>query len=206
MITGEFSFIWINGPTNAGKNTLIKKLLEKYPNLLKQVISVKERAPRFWEQEWIDYIRYNRETFDEEIKNGKFIEYAEYPRENNTQYPREKPLYYGTRIKDVFDVRNNRFHVIKEMETLWMQMALKSEIQNNIIALFIDIPEEEIKKRMSERDGMINLNRINTAKLEKEEFMKLQQDRPDFKMINGLSSREVVFEEVLDFFRDMKII
>lgn len=194
----SLKFIGINWASNAGKNILIKNIINQYSQNITQVISVKERLPKDWEIVGIDYNHYDRDTFEKWIINGEFIEYGFYPRENK--------LYVGTRIKDICAVRDTGMHVIKEIETQWLQMALESEIKDNIIWIFIDVPIEELKRRMLERDKKIDEDRMNTAKIEKEEFLDLQSKYKQLKLINGVWTPQQVLERTLLYLKENNII
>ncbi len=200
MIHGKsLQFIGINWWSASGKNTLITNILNQYPDTISQVISVKERWPKNWEVIGLDYHHYDRDTFEKWIVNNEFVEYGMYPRENG--------LYVGTRIKDIRQVRELGMNVIKEIEPQWMQMALQSEIQDNIIWIFIDVPIKELKRRMLLRDGKIDQNRINTARIEKEEFLDLQSKyKEKLKTINGLWSQKEVLQEAVLYIKDNNII
>lgn len=194
----SLKFIGINWASNAGKNTLIRNIINKYPKNITQVISVKERQPRNWEVIGIDYHHYDKNRFESWINNYEFAEYSLYPRENG--------LYVGTRIKDICAVRDTGMHIIKEIEPQWLKMALQSEIKDNIIWIFIDVPIQELQKRMIQRDKNIDEDRTNTAKIEKEEFLDLQSQHKHLKIINGLWNPQQVLYETLSYLKEKNIL
>jgi guanylate kinase len=67
----------ITGPSGVGKGTLIKLLLERSPGLQLSV-SATTREPREGEVNGREYHFLSREDFDQRVRNGEFIEYAEY--------------------------------------------------------------------------------------------------------------------------------
>lgn len=69
--------IVITGKTAAGKDTLMHKLLAKYPDL-KRVITTTSRAIRLGEKNGVDYNFVSKKEFERKINNGDFIEYVEY--------------------------------------------------------------------------------------------------------------------------------
>ena len=69
--------IVISGFSGAGKGTLMKKLLEDYHQYALS-ISMTTRAPREGEVDGREYFFSTREQFEEKIKQGGFIEYAQY--------------------------------------------------------------------------------------------------------------------------------
>lgn len=101
----EGLLIVISGPAGTGKGTVVGRLLEKNPNI-KLSISKTTRKPRPGEKEGVNYFFVSREQFEEEIKNERFLEYAEY---NNN--------YYGTPKDFVFEALGKGYDVILEIET-----------------------------------------------------------------------------------------
>ena len=69
--------IVISGFSGAGKGTLMKKLIENY-NQYALSISMTTRAPREGEVHGREYFFVAREQFEDKIKEGGFIEYAQY--------------------------------------------------------------------------------------------------------------------------------
>ncbi len=67
----------ITGPSGVGKGTLIKRLLEECPGLQLSV-SATTREPRAGEVNGREYHFLSREDFDQRVRNGEFIEHAEY--------------------------------------------------------------------------------------------------------------------------------
>ena len=69
--------IVISGFSGAGKGTLMKKLMEDY-NQYALSISMTTRAPREGEVDGREYFFSTREQFEDKIKQGGFIEHAQY--------------------------------------------------------------------------------------------------------------------------------
>jgi guanylate kinase len=70
------NLIIISSPSGGGKGTLIKEVLDAVPNLGYSV-SLTTRAPRFGEENGKHYHFVSREEFEDEIRAGGFLEYAE---------------------------------------------------------------------------------------------------------------------------------
>jgi guanylate kinase len=66
----------ISAPSGSGKTTLIDEIRKLIPNL-QFSISYTTRQPRGSEQNGREYFFINRETFEEMIRAGQFLEYAE---------------------------------------------------------------------------------------------------------------------------------
>ena len=67
----------ICGPSGVGKGTVVARLLASDPTLYFSV-SATTRAPRAGEADGVHYHFLNRETFEQWINAGDFLEYAEY--------------------------------------------------------------------------------------------------------------------------------
>ena len=67
----------ITGPSGVGKGTLIKGLLERMDGLV-LAVSATTRKPRPGEVNGIDYHFLSPEDFDLRVRDGDFVEHAEY--------------------------------------------------------------------------------------------------------------------------------
>ena len=65
----------IAGPTAVGKGTVVKHILENYPDVALSV-SATTRAPRPGEVDGVDYYFWTHERFDAAIARGEMLEYA----------------------------------------------------------------------------------------------------------------------------------
>ncbi len=69
--------IVVSAPSGGGKSSLCQRLLNWSPNLVYSV-SCTTRPPRGGEQHGVDYFFLSREEFEQRIRAGDFLEYAEY--------------------------------------------------------------------------------------------------------------------------------
>jgi guanylate kinase len=67
----------ITGPSGVGKGTLIRRLLERMPEL-ELSVSATTRAPRAGERDGIDYHFMSEDEFDRMVREGRFLEHASY--------------------------------------------------------------------------------------------------------------------------------
>lgn len=114
----EGILIVFSGFSGAGKGTIMKELLKRYPDTYALSVSATTRAPRPGETEGIEYFFKTREEFEKMIEKNELIEYALYV-EN----------YYGT----------PRAYVEKQLEA-GRDVILEIEIQGarKIKAMFPD--------------------------------------------------------------------
>jgi guanylate kinase len=67
----------ITGPSGVGKGTLIRGLMQRIPNL-ELSVSATTRAPRPGERDGIDYHFLSEPEFDRRVREGAFVEHADY--------------------------------------------------------------------------------------------------------------------------------
>jgi guanylate kinase len=67
----------ITGPSGVGKGTLIRGLMERLPQL-RLSVSATTRRPRPGEREGVDYYFLTPAEFDRHVRDGDFVEHAEY--------------------------------------------------------------------------------------------------------------------------------
>ncbi len=128
----------LSGFSGAGKGTLMKKLLETYDNYALSV-SMTTRQPREGERDGIEYFFSTKEAFEQKIKEGGLIEYAQYCGN-----------YYGTPKAYVEEQLANGKDVILEIE---IQGALQiKEKFPEALLLFVTPPSiDELEKRLRGR-------------------------------------------------------
>ena len=180
----------ISGPSGSGKGYIANKLIENYDNFSLS-ISATTRNIRPGEVDGVNYFYKTSEEFEEMIKNGELLEYAEFVGN-----------YYGTPKQFVLDKISVGKNVLLEIE---MQGALKvKEIFPDALLIFIAIPSlDELKFRLKNRgresDEEIE-NRIKQAKIDisyadKYDYVVMNDDikkvMSDFEqIINGNFSKE----------------
>ena len=154
--------IVISGPSGAGKDTIINKVVEDEKNIWVSV-SATSRQIRPGEKEGVNYFYFSKEEFEEKIKNNYFLEYAKYA-EN----------YYGTPKEKIIEKLEKGIDVVLVIE---IQGAMKiKELVPEAIFIFIMPPsEKELLKRLKNRkteDKNKIIERFNIAYKEINEVTK----------------------------------
>ena len=128
--------IVVSGFSGAGKGTLMKELLARYPEDYALSISATTRNPREGEENGREYFFKTKEEFEKMIAKGELIEYAKYV-ENYYGTPRD---YVESRLAEGKDV-------ILEIE---IQGALKvKETFPDTLLMFVTPPTaEELRSRL----------------------------------------------------------
>lgn len=127
----------MSGPSGAGKGTLCTKLREEIE--LSYSISATTRAPRAGEVDGVNYFFMTREGFQEKIKAGGFLEWAEV-----------YDNYYGTPIDYIKEVTQVGKDVMVEIDPQGAkQVKLKMP---EAVLIFIMPPSfKELEKRIRGR-------------------------------------------------------
>lgn len=73
----ERHLVVISGPSGCGKDTVVKYLRKVHPEI-EVSVSATTRAPRSGEKEGVDYYYMSRAQFEDKVKNGEILEYAQY--------------------------------------------------------------------------------------------------------------------------------
>ena len=139
--------IIISGTTCAGKGTVIKKLLSRHNDIVLST-SYTSRDKRVSEIDRVDYYFVSKEEFEEKIKNGDFLEYAQ------VQYG----AYYGTPKKEVIELLNKGKDVILEIDVQGAKQI--KELYPETILIFIMAPSMREVKRRIEARGDENIEQI----------------------------------------------
>ena len=182
------NLIIVSGPSGVGKGTVLKKIYDRDENV-RLSVSATTRAPRPGEVNGVHYHFITKEQFEENIKNGKMLEYAKYA-EN----------YYGTLSSAVEEMRCNGIDVILEIETDGaLQVMGKAD---DAVSIFILPPsEEELEKRLRGRgteDEQTILKRLEAAKNE----LKLS-DKYKYNIVNDDADRAA--DELYKLITDLRI-
>ena len=172
--TGKF-FV-LSGPSGAGKGTICKRLLEE-TDKLDLSVSMTTRKPRVGETEGVSYYFTEKEVFQEHIKKGNLLEYAEV-----------YGNYYGTPKTPVLDKLSRGIDVILEID---MQGALKvKESYPDGVFIFILPPSmTELRKRLTGR----GTETAEAIELRLGEALKELSyiDKYDYCVVNGVLEEAV---------------
>lgn len=145
------------GPTAVGKGTVVKRLLEKYPNV-KLSVSATTRKPRPGEVEGVDYYFVNDQTFDRMLANDELLEWATVHRVHR----------YGTPRGPVYDAAAAGKLVLLEIDLQGARQVRLAEKTAQLV--FLEPPTwEELVRRLTERgteDESERKRRLATAKVE----------------------------------------
>ena len=97
--------IVISGPSGVGKSSVRKALFDMPGQDLVYSVSMTTRKPRDNEKDGVDYYFVTKEVFEEKIKNGEFLEWANFVGH-----------YYGTPKDKVEELLDEGMQVVLEIE------------------------------------------------------------------------------------------
>lgn len=143
MLRGEHMkkglLIIISGPSGVGKGTIRSYFMNDESLKLAYSISMTTRSPRVGEKDGVDYIFTTKEAFEDAIKNGELLEWAEFVGN-----------YYGTPMEEVEKLRNEGKNVLLEIEVQGATQV--REKCPDALTIFIIPPNmEELEKRIRGR-------------------------------------------------------
>lgn len=160
----------LSGPSGAGKSTIINAASSQIGEFYFS-ISTTTRAPRVGEVDGKDYFFVTKESFEEDIKAGNFLEYAQV-----------HGNYYGTSLKPVREALQEGKLVIFDIDVQGHRLV-RAKMNDITTSAFITPPtlvslEERLRARSTDNEEVI-VGRIHNAK---EEIKALGEY--DFTIIN----------------------
>ena len=129
----------ISGPSAVGKDTMINRLIIKYPDVINKLPSYTTRPKREGEIEGKDYYFVSKEKFLKMKDEGMLFGIQEY---NNNFYASNKK-----ELKDALEENKKIIILNYNIETAY---AVKDEIDFNFVAL-LPPNEDELRKRLIKR-------------------------------------------------------
>lgn len=171
----------LSGPSGCGKSTLLKEVYKDIDDYYFS-ISTTTRSPRDGEKDGVDYFFVSKEEFQEDIKNGYFLEWAEV-----------HGNYYGTSLKPIKKALKEGKLVIFDIDVQGHEIVRK-KMNDVVTSVFITTPslsvlEERLRNRNTDSDEVIG-KRLANAKYEIKYFQKY-----DYFIVNDdlkIASKELV--------------
>ena len=128
--------IVFSGPSGVGKGTVRKEIFESSDNKFEYSVSMTTRPQRPGEVDGVDYFFRTREEFEELIRQGQMLEYAEYVGN-----------YYGTPLTYVNETLDKGIDVFLEIEVQGA-LQVKQKVPDGVF-IFLTPPDlEELKDRL----------------------------------------------------------
>lgn len=151
--------IVFTAPSGAGKTTIVRHLLKKYPEQLSFSISATNRAKRPKETDGKDYYFLTQEAFMEKVDNDEFVEWEEV----------YEGRYYGTLRSEVKRLKEEGKKVLFDIEVNGAQ-NIKKKYDEKCLVVFVKPPSfrvlvDRLTKRGTETSKSLE-SRIKRIKRE----------------------------------------
>ncbi|MGJ1198273.1 guanylate kinase [Sphingobacterium spiritivorum] len=127
--------IIFSAPSGAGKTTIVRHLLNKYPDKIEFSISASTREPRGEEVDGKDYYFISKEEFLHKIAKQEFIEFEEV----------YSGTFYGTLRSEVERIWEKGKHVIFDIDVVG-GLRLRSKFPDQALSIFVQPPSLEVLK------------------------------------------------------------
>ena len=176
--------IVVSGPSGAGKDTIVGKLLE-HNNSIWLSVSATSREPRNGEVDGENYFFLTKEDFEKKIKENYFLEYAEYAGN-----------YYGTPKDKMIEKIEKGIDVVLVIEIQGAK-KIKKMIPESIFIFIMPPSEKELlhrlKNRKTEKKEKI-IERFNIAYKEINEVTKYNYVVVNDKIEEAVSKVEAIIK------------
>lgn len=130
----------LSAPSGAGKTTLCRELLKKFPDL-KESISYTTRLPREGEAHGEDYFFTSREEFISMVNQDAFAEWAEV-----------HGNLYGTALRTLEDARKNGIDLVLDIDCQGAQ-KLKEHFEGGVYIFIMPPSMAELRRRLENRSS-----------------------------------------------------
>jgi guanylate kinase len=169
----------LSGPSGVGKSTVLRRLLERYPDHLRLSISATTRSPRPGESDGVDYYFLSPEEFARRREAGEFLEACEVFGHGH---------WYGTLRSEVTPIRNAQKWVILDIDVEGAE-KVRRQLPGVPTIFLRPSSEAELERRLrsrgTESEEAIE-RRLATARHE-----LAQADRYQHQVINDTVDRAV---------------
>jgi guanylate kinase len=142
----------ISGPSGVGKDTLIRRLLDLDRNL-RYSVSCTTRPPRPGEVDGVNYTFVTRERFEQQIKEGAFLEYATY--DGNL---------YGTLVERVEIARAAGHDIVLKIEVQGAEQV-RERAPEGLFIFVVPPSTQELVRRQELRNSESSENMASRRKI-----------------------------------------
>jgi guanylate kinase len=155
----EKKIIIITAPSGAGKTSITRYLLGKYPLALAFSVSAATRQPRSYEKDGEDYYFLSMDNFKQKIQHNEFVEWE-------MVY---EGKYYGTLKSELSKIWESGKTPLLDIEVKGA-IHIREQYPDSTLALFIEPPSVNELRRRLEMRGTESLEslqaRVNKAAYE----------------------------------------
>jgi guanylate kinase len=177
----------VTGPSGAGKGTLIRILLPRFP-VLRPAVSATTRPKRAGECDGVEYWFLSDAEFDRRVKENGFLEWVGYVGHR-----------YGTLLSEIERIRDEGGAPLLELETEGA-LAVREKVPG-AVTVFVTAPVEELERRLRERatesSGVIE-ERIALARRQLKQAHEFDYEVENDDLERATESLAAIVERELD--------
>ena len=174
----------LTGKTASGKDTIIARVLSKYPNF-KRVLTTTSRQIRSDEQNGVDYNFISEDRFKQKIAQGDFLEHVEYGGN-----------LYGTEKSQI----NPNENLIWKIDPSMAGKAKKIFPDSTII--YINVADSIVLQRLRERG--LTEDEIDKRIQDDQKFWDEYKDKYDYVVENVSGNLEVALNKIYEIINTSK--
>ena len=183
----------ISAPSGAGKTTLVRRILENYPQFAFSV-SATTRKPRANEKDGIDYYFISAEEFISKRDQDYFLEWEEV----------YEGMFYGTPRSEVDRIFSEGKVPLFDLDVVG-GANLKQQFGDKAVSFFIRTPNLEILRERLISRGTDSPEAID-KRCEKAEWEMTFEDKFDYVIVNDeLESATKALFSIIDQYLEMQI-
>lgn len=140
-INMQQKIVIITAPSGAGKTSITRYLLNKYPDQLAFSVSAATREPRGGEKDGVDYYFMSEEEFTNKIQHEEFVEWE-------MVY---KGKYYGTLKSEIHRIWSEGKAPVLDIDVKGA-IHVQQQYPDTTLSIFIEPPTvDELKRRLMSR-------------------------------------------------------
>jgi guanylate kinase len=128
----------VTGPSGAGKGTLVRALLDRFPDELRLAVSATTRDRRPGETNGVEYWFLTEAGFEQQVQEGDFLEHVEFAGHR-----------YGTLRSEVDRIAAEGHCAVLELEIEGALLA--RDALEGAVAIFVTAPLEVLERRLRAR-------------------------------------------------------
>ena len=169
------------GKAGSGKDTILRALVNKFPDRYNEIVSCTTRPPREGEQEGINYYFLTVDQFTEKVLNGDMLEATEF---NN--------WHYGTALSSLSTDKIN--------VGVFNPEGIRCLMEDNFVDLTIYYVQTSNKERLIRQ-----LNREENPDIQ-EIIRRFSTDEQDFKDLEDIDYQIIKNQDMSDLLRAVDLI
>lgn len=176
----------IAGPSGSGESTVTQKIIERFPQRIKRLVTATTRPPRAGEKNGVDYYFLTKEEFAKGQKDRKILE---------STYIKNRDTYYGTYAPDLEKKISFGYIVIVNPDLVGARYYKE---RYGAVTIFI-VPEnvDALMRRIRERSPELGEQEIAFRKENAVREMEKEQSFYDYVVVNADGKLDAAVESIV---------